>query len=63
VSFPAEGQVALGAAEYRALAQEMRDKADATRDAEARMALRSIAFQYARLAEQAEKRERESKKP
>jgi hypothetical protein len=32
-------------------------------DAEARMALRSIAFQYARLAEQAEKRERESKKP
>jgi hypothetical protein len=41
----------LGAAEYRALAQEVREKADAMRDPEARMTLRLIATQYEWLAE------------
>ena len=53
----------MDAAEYRAKARELREKAETMHDQEVRGQMLAIAEQYDRLAEQAEKRGRESKKP
>jgi hypothetical protein len=53
----------MDSGEYRASARELREVADITHDHVARAHLLVIAGQYDRLAEWAEAKERESKKP